>query len=103
MRIDDREVGEVGVDPAGGLDAVEDRHRHVHHDDVGPELAGEAHGFAAVAGLGDHGHAGVLERPADRLAQELVVVGEEHPHQAGALRASRGAPLAHADLRSDAC
>ena len=77
----DRQVGELGVDPPGGLDPVEDRHRHVHHHHVGLELAGQAHGLAAVAGLGHHRHAGVLERPADRLAQELMVVGEEHPHQ----------------------
>ena len=94
----DREVRELGVDPPGRLDPVEDRHRDVHHDDVGLELAGQAHGLAAVAGLGDHRHAGVLERPADRLAQELVIVGEEDPHQVQpfvvrALRCSGGSPL----------
>ena len=78
----DRELGELGVDPPGRLDPVEDGHRDVHHHDVGLELAGQAHGLAAVAGLGDHRHAGVLERPADGLAQELMVVGEEDPHQA---------------------
>ena len=103
VRIDDRQVGEVGVDPAGGLDPVEDRHRHVHHDDVGLELGGQADGLAAVAGLGDHRHAGVLERPADGLAQELMVVGEEDPHQAVPDASLSGCSIAHADLRSDAC
>jgi len=78
---DDRQIGQVVVDPAGGLDAVEHGHRHVHHHDVGVELSRETHGLAAVAGLGHHRHAGFFEGAPDRLAQELMIVREEYPHQ----------------------
>ena len=44
---------------------------------------------------------GVLERPAHGLAEELMVVGEQDPHQALPLVVVAG--FAHADLRSDAC
>ena len=44
---------------------------------------------------------GVFERPADRLAQELVVVGEEYSHQV--LPFVEWAFRSQADLRSDAC
>ena len=69
------------MDPAGRLHAVEDRHRHVHDDHVGMELAREAHRFAAVSGLGHHRHPGVFEGAPDRLAQELMIVCEQDSHQ----------------------
>ena len=68
----------VRRDAAGGLDAVEHGHRHVHQDDVGAERLGEHDGLVAVARLTHDVDPGVLEGAAHRLTEHLVVVGEQH-------------------------
>ena len=64
---------------AGRLDAVHDRHLHVHEHDVGAQLAGQPHGLGAVVRLTDHLEV-VLDREDEREAgaHELLVVDEEH-------------------------
>ncbi len=50
---DDPDVRIVGGYATGGLDAVEFRHSHIHHDDIGAKRGGEFDGFAAVTGFAD--------------------------------------------------
>ena len=64
---------------AGRLDAVHDRHLHVHEHDVGAQRAGQPHRLGAVAGLADDLEV-VLDREDEREAgpHELLVVDEQH-------------------------
>ena len=74
---DPRQV--VRDDPAGCLDAVHDRHLHVHEHDVGSQLAAQPDGLGPVVRLTDHLEVlldGEDEREAG--AHEPVVVDEEH-------------------------
>ena len=72
--------GLLGPDPVRGAEAlVGVRGRHPHVDDrdvglVGPDLA---HQVLAVARLGDHVEAGLLEQTDEALAQEDRVVGDD--------------------------
>ena len=61
-------AGAVLHDLPRGLDAVQQRHRHVEDGDIGLELLGQPHGFAPVARLGDHLPVGPLF---EHLAQPL--------------------------------
>ena len=63
--------------PAGGLDAVDGGHRHVHQHDVGPELEREAHCGLTVAGLADDLDAFRLEPAPQPLAQHRVIIDEQ--------------------------
>jgi len=59
-----REPG--GDDLPGGLQAVHDRHPHVHQHDIGMQRPGHRHGLRAVAGLADHLDVGLgLQRHAE--------------------------------------
>src|SRR5581483_6493076 len=73
---------------------VHDRHRQVHQDQLGPQLDGQADGLLAVARFADDVEAGVLHRPPQALAQELVIVDEEETgiHAARSLQAGRSEP-----------
>ena len=75
-----------GVDAAGRLDAVEHRHGDVHHHDLGLEQRDEADGFFTVAGLGHDVEARLLERAAQRLAQQLMVIGDQDTGHCGYLQ-----------------
>jgi len=57
---DDADVGTFGVDAAGRLDAVKDRHGNVHRDHVRLQLAGEVDGDLAVPRLPDDLDVGFL-------------------------------------------
>src|SRR5438132_1448795 len=82
--------GEDRLGPVPGLQLLVDRGQVVLHGlSADEEVAGDLAGGAAVAGLGHYSHTRVLERPADRLAQELVIIGKQYAHQA--------------DLRSGVC
>ena len=73
----------------GGLHAVHLGHRHVHQDDVGLELGGQAHGLLAVVGLADDVEALVGQRAAQALAQHAVVVGQQHSDRHAASTSGR--------------
>ena len=69
-------------------DAVEPRHRQIHHDDVGPRFQRERHRGLAVVRKDD------LELLmgqvlAEELAREDRIVGEEHETPAGRCRPLR--------------
>ena len=78
-----------GVDATRRLDAVEHRHRDVHHDDVGTQQRHESDRFLTVAGFGDDVEAGVFERAAKRLAQQLMVVGDQDAGHCATSRSTR--------------
>jgi len=62
--------------------------RQVHQHDVGPGLDRQGDRLLAVVGLADHVLSGALEPAADAVAQDLVVVGQQHPHDATSLLVS---------------
>ena len=41
-------MGGVGADCVSGLQAIQPRHADIHHDDVGPQVAGFLHRLLAV-------------------------------------------------------
>ena len=61
---------------AGGLQAVEPRHHHVHHDGVGVDPADPGERLGAVGGGGDL-VAVELQRPPQRLPDGAVVLDDE--------------------------
>ena len=70
-------------------DAVEPGHLEVEHDEVRLVLGGELDRGAPVAGLGDDLEVGLeLEQRRERLAHEVLVVGQQEPDHA--VRARRG-------------
>jgi hypothetical protein len=74
----------AAADLAGGLEAVEAGHHHVHEDDVGVELLDGVEGFAAVAGIADDfDFLLVLEEHAEGLAEHRVVIDDEDLDAAG--------------------
>ena len=74
---DDRQIRVGGVQTAGCFDATEHRHRHVHDHELGPQLVDELHGFGTVAGFAEHDEPGVFHGSTQRLAQQLVIVGDQ--------------------------
>ena len=71
-----------GAQRAGGLDAVEPRHHHVHDDHVGRRPRRSRQRLGAVGGQG-HVVPVELQRPAQRLAHGPVVVDDEDAGGAG--------------------
>ena len=70
-------AGTGGEDLPRGLEAVEQRHRDVHDDDVGPER-GQLHRLPAVVGFADDLDLAVgKEQGAQALADDRVVVGQQ--------------------------
>ena len=67
-------------DPPRRLDPVEPRHLHVHHRQVGLELARERDRLLAVARLADHLVPRPLEQPAQVEADDRLVLGDQDPH-----------------------
>src|SRR5690606_25562117 len=67
-------------DAARGLDAVHDRHLHVHEHDVRPQLPRQLDGGGTVARLADHLDV-VLHREdeGEARAHEGLVVDQQHP------------------------
>ena len=77
---------------AGRLDAVEHRHAHVHHDDVGPQPAGQVDRGTPVAALADHLEVGLgVDDRREAGADQGLVVADEHAdgHVGGASRPAR--------------
>jgi hypothetical protein len=61
------------------FNAVEPRHRNVHHDHRGKQLPGQTHGFAAGLRLPDHlDVARQFEQLTKSLADDRVVIREQH-------------------------
>ena len=70
----------VADDPAGRLDAVEDRHPDVHDDDIGAEAPCRLDALLAVGRLPDHLDVGlVVEDHPEPGANELLIVDEDDP------------------------
>ncbi len=70
------------LDLVQALEAVHVRHAHVEQHDLGMVLAHERQHLGAVLRLRDHLEAAVvLERPADAVEDEAVVVGDEDAHE----------------------
>ena len=69
--------GPIGGDLPGGVDAVELGHAQVEDGDIGLELARQADGGAAVAGLGHHLEAALFLQDAPQSrAHDLVIAGQ---------------------------
>ena len=85
-------AGCVAEDLAGRLQAVHDRHSHVHQNDVGPQVPRQADRVRAVGGLAHHQQAGLGgEHRGEALPHHRLVVDDQAPGDpAAALRAGRG-------------
>ena len=70
----DRSLGE---DPPGRVDAVEPRHLHVEHDEIGLELTRERDRFLAVARLADDLEAPAREQRAKVEPDDRLVLGDQ--------------------------
>src|SRR3954453_1215776 len=88
---DDAGVGVRVDDALRGLDAVHDRHRQVHEDDVRPGVAGERDRLRAVRGRPDDlDVAGAVEQLGEPGPHDGVVLGEQHTdHATGTSRLTR--------------
>ena len=72
----------LDAQPAGGGDPVEHRHVQVHQDDVGAQRGDPVQRRGAVAGLPDDLDLGAhLQQRGQRLAEQRLVVDEQHPHR----------------------
>ena len=60
------------------LDAAHARHVEIHHDDVGRELAHDAHRLVSAGSFADDLHSLLLEQVAEARAEQVVVVDDEH-------------------------
>ena len=74
-----RQSGACAEDPAGGLQAVHVGHPDVHQHDVGPQLRRRRHRLGPVGGLADHLDAARGEDHPEAGADQVLVVGDEHP------------------------
>jgi hypothetical protein len=70
--------GVGGHDSLDGLDSRHERHREVHHDDVGAQLGGELHSGATVRCLADDLDVVMLEQAPQPASEQRVVVDEDH-------------------------
>ena len=84
----DRHVGGL-ADLAADVEPVELGHADVEHDQIGPVGGKAGERLLAVARLG-HGHAGLLQRDADDLADVAVVVDDENAMRQVPLRSACG-------------
>jgi hypothetical protein len=67
----------IGSERPRRLDAIHDRHPHVHDHDVGLLFATYAHRVLAVAGAADNRDVGLsLEQRAEAGADDVLVVGD---------------------------
>ena len=65
---------------AGGVNAVEAGHAHVHHHHVGLQGVHQRFHLGAVAGLAHHLHAGRMgQHGPQRFTKHGVVVHQQHP------------------------
>jgi hypothetical protein len=81
---DHPEVGVVGEQAAGGLDAAHAGHGQVHEDHVGVEPGRHLQGLAAVGGRADHPDVlGGVEQRLEPGPDQPVVVGQQHPVSPG--------------------
>src|SRR5690554_496671 len=80
---DDLRVGIDLHDLLDGVDAVHDRHRNVHGDDVGLQLLVELHGLLAVGRFARHHKAFLFQQVAQRRAHEGGIVGDQDPDRQG--------------------
>ena len=65
-------------DLAGGSDAVQLGHGQVHHGHIGTEFSGQPDGLAAIRGLPDDIKPFPLQHPLQALADELMVICDDH-------------------------
>jgi hypothetical protein len=73
-------LGDLLAEPAGRLDAVHLRHADVQDDEVGLGLPGQIHHLGARRRFAqDLDPFGGLDVPAQSLADERVVVAQQHP------------------------
>ena len=86
---EDRELWIAGAQPSADLNAVDARHHQVEHHEVGRELERLLERFRTVARGGDR-VALERERAAQHVRDVLVVVDDENPAWAGAVRRERG-------------
>ena len=98
---DDRTVWQtqrafVGADVARGLQAVLDRHRHIHQDQAGRLVLIQRHRLFAIHGLDQPIHK-ALQHLADNHHVGAVVLGHHH-FQAGP-QAGQRPPFHHSDRR----
>ena len=70
------------LDLAQRLQARHPRHVEVEHHHVGGQLERERDRLGAVACLSDDPHAGLLERAAQAVAEEAMVVCDHHAERA---------------------
>ncbi len=73
---DDARVGQQVADAARCLDSIDVGHRHIHEDDVGLQLGGEAHRLFAVGRFAHYLEALVGHRSPQTLAEHPMIVGE---------------------------
>lgn len=62
----------------GGIYAVDERHRHIHDDEIGANVKSQLDGVVTVFGLGDVESVGLEIRLQDR-ASVRVVVDDQYP------------------------
>jgi hypothetical protein len=75
----------VGADLRRRGEPVHLGHADVHDHDVRAQLAGEPHRLPAVRGLADHGDVvGAVEEGPEGLAQQCLIVGQQHAERHGA-------------------
>ena len=91
---DDRDLT-LGEDAPRRLDAVELGHAHVHEDDVGLELAGQAHRLGAVARLADDRQPRALEQLAEIEPDDRFVFADQYSHPRTLVEPGDGAASAH--------
>jgi hypothetical protein len=69
------------------LDAALHRHDQVEQQNVGPQIGDHANRFTTVARLADDAHIRIrFEQVAQRLAEQRVIVREEHAHRSRGVR-----------------
>ena len=74
----DRGAASLRDDRARRVHAVQERHRHVHDDDVGVMFLCEAHGLPTVRRFGDDLEAGAIEQRAEPFTNDVVIVNEQN-------------------------
>jgi hypothetical protein len=89
--------GKPRLDLPRRLDAVEPRHRDVHHHDVGRQLGREFHRRATLLGLGDYFEAGLcLDQRPQPVPHYLMVVAEKNFNGHGAILRPTQVPVSRA-------
>lgn len=67
----------------GGIETVQQRHRHVENGHVRLKPLREADSLVAIRRLADHIHAAALQQRSAPFANEDVVIGKNQPGRHG--------------------